>query len=44
MATENRWRAWKIQGELQKLGIRIDLSTISRYLPKATPDPGNQQR
>jgi hypothetical protein len=44
MATENRWRAWKIHGELLKLGIHVDRSTISRYLPKATPDPGNQQR
>lgn len=41
MATENRWRAWKIHGELSKLGIHSSLSTISRYLPKATPDPDN---
>ena len=44
MATENRWRAWKIQAELSKLGIRVGLATISRYLPKAEPDPGSQQR
>ena len=44
MASENRWRAWKIQAELSKLGIRVSLSTISRYLPKASPDPGYQQR
>jgi hypothetical protein len=44
MATENRWRAWKIHEELSKLGIHVDRSTISRYLPKATPDPDNQQR
>jgi hypothetical protein len=44
MATENGWRARKIQGELSKLGIRGSLATISRYLPKASPDPGNQQR
>jgi hypothetical protein len=44
MATENRWRAWKIHGELSKLGIHVGLSTISRYLPKATPDPDNLQR
>ena len=44
LATENRWRARKIQGELAKLGIRIGLATISRYLPKATPDPDCQQR
>ena len=44
MATENRWRAWKIHGELSKLGIRVSLATISRYLPKAEPDPDCQQR
>jgi transposase InsO family protein len=44
MATQNRWRAWKIRAELGKLGIWVGLSTISRYLPKATPDPDNQQR
>jgi len=32
MATENRWRARKIQAELSKLGIRVSLATISRYL------------
>ncbi len=30
MATENRWRARKIQAELSKLGIRVSLATISR--------------
>ncbi len=44
MATENRWRARKIQAELSKLSIRVSLATISRYLPKASPDSGNQQR
>jgi putative transposase len=44
MATENRWRAWKIPGELAKLGIRVSLTTISRYLPKPEPDPGSHQR
>jgi len=44
MATENRWRARKIQAELSKLGIRVSLATVSRYLPKAEPDPGHQQR
>ncbi len=44
MATENCWRARKIQGELMKLGIRISLATISRYLPKIKPDPTQQQR
>jgi hypothetical protein len=41
MATENRWRARKIQAELSKLGIRVGLATISRYLPKVVPDPGS---
>jgi predicted nucleic acid-binding protein len=44
MATGNRWRAWKIQAELSKLGIRVGLSTISRYLSKAEPNPTCQQR
>jgi transposase InsO family protein len=44
MATENRWRARKIQSELSKLGVRVGLATISRYLPKVQPDPGQQQR
>jgi hypothetical protein len=44
MASENRWRARKIQAELSKLGIRVSLATISRYPPKAHPDSGSQQR
>ena len=44
MATENRWRARKIQAELSKLGIRVSLATISRYLPKKERDPSQQQR
>ena len=44
MATENHWRARKIQAELSKLGIRVSLTTISRYLPKAEPRPGQHQR
>jgi transposase InsO family protein len=44
MATENYWRARKIQAELSKLGIDVSLATISRYLPKPKPDPGSQQR
>ena len=44
MATENRWRARKIQAELTKLGIRVSLATVSRYLPKTQPDPKQQQR
>lgn len=44
MATENGWRARKIQAELVKLGIRVSLATVSRYLPKTQPDPNQQQR
>ena len=44
MATENCWRARKIQAELSKLGIRVSLATISRYLPKKECDPTQQQR
>jgi transposase InsO family protein len=44
MATENGWRARRIQGELFKIGIDVSLSTISRYLPKLKPDPDSQQR
>ncbi len=44
MATENPWRARKIQAELSKLGIRVSLATLSRYLPKVEPSPGQQQR
>jgi transposase InsO family protein len=43
MATENGWRARRIQGELAMLGLRISLATISRYLPKTRPDLGAQQ-
>jgi putative transposase len=44
MATENCWRARKIQAELSKLGTRVSLATISRYLPKKERDPTQQQR
>ena len=44
MATENCWRARKIQAELMKLGIRVSLATVSRYVPKTKPDPTQQQR
>jgi putative transposase len=44
MATENCWRARKIQAELSKLGIRVSLATISRYLPKKERDSTQQQR
>ena len=44
LATENHWRARKIQAELSKLGIEVSRMTISRYLPKAQPEPGSRQR
>jgi putative transposase len=44
MATENAWRARKIQAELSKLGIRVRLATVSRYVPRPKPDPTQQQR
>jgi len=44
MATENDWGARKIQAELSKLGIRVGIATVSRYMPKAVPDPSRQQR
>jgi putative transposase len=44
MATENHWRARKIQAELSKLGVQLSVATISRYLPNRKPDPGSQQR
>jgi putative transposase len=44
MATENCWSARKIQAELMKLGIRVSLATVSRYVPKKERDPTQQQR
>jgi len=44
MATENCWRSRKIQAELSKLGIRVSLATVSRYVPRGRPDPNQQQR
>jgi hypothetical protein len=44
MATENPWRARKIQAELLKLGIHLSLATVSRYLPTRPPNPDQQQR
>ena len=43
-ATENGWRARKIQAELEKLGVRIGLATVSRTLPKQNPDHNQRQR
>jgi len=44
MATENGWRARKIQAELSKLGVHLVLTTISRYLPKVGPGKPSHQR
>ena len=44
MATENCWRARKFQAELMKLGIRVSLATVSRYVPKKERDPTQHQR
>ncbi len=43
-ADENGWRARKVQAELEKLGFRISLATVSRYLPKRRPDHDRRQR
>ncbi len=44
MATENCWRARKIQAELMKIGVRVSLATVSRYVTKTKPDATQQQR
>jgi putative transposase len=44
MATENGWRARKIQAELSMLGIHLGLTTISRYLPKVGSGKDPRQR
>ena len=44
LASENGWRARKIQAELEKLGFSVSLATISRYLPKREPDDDPRQR
>jgi transposase InsO family protein len=43
-ADENSWRARKIQAELEKLGFKVSLATVSRYLPKRKPDRDQRQR
>jgi len=43
MASENGWRARKIQAELEKLGFTVSLATVSRYLPKRQPNPRQRQ-
>ncbi len=37
MATENRWGAPRIHGELLKLGLRVSECTVSRYLRRVRP-------
>ncbi len=44
LASENGWRARKIQAELEKLGFTVSLATVSRYLPKRESDDGQRQR
>ena len=44
MAAENPWRARRIQAELEKLGIKVSLATVSRYLPRREPDHDQRQR
>ena len=44
LASENPWRARRIQAELEKLGLHVSLATVSRYLPKRRPDGDQQQR
>ena len=43
LASENGWRARKIQAELEKLDFNVSLATVSRYLPKRRPDGDQQQ-
>ncbi len=38
LASENDWRARKVQAELEKFGFIVSLATVSRYLPKRRPD------
>lgn len=45
LADENRhWGAPRIHGELIKLGIRVALSTVQKYLPKRRGGPGGPRR
>jgi hypothetical protein len=43
-ASENGWRARKVQAELVKLGFSVSLATVSRYLRKRNPDHDQCQR
>ena len=42
-ANENGWRARKVHAEVEKLGFRVSLAAVSRYLPKANPDLDRRQ-
>jgi transposase InsO family protein len=44
LASENGWRARKIQAELEKLGFTVSLAAVSRYLPKRDSDDAQRQR
>ena len=44
LASENTWRARKIQAELEKLGFTVSLATVSRYLPKRDSEDAQRQR
>ena len=43
-AMENGWGARKVQAELEKLGFRVSLAAVSRYLPKRRPNDAQRQR
>ena len=44
MATENSWRASKIQAEQSELAIRVGMVPVSRCMPKILADRSQQQR
>lgn len=43
MATENKWGAPRIHGELIHLGIDVSEATVSRYMPKKEAIPSQHQ-
>ncbi len=44
LASENPWRARRIQAELEKLGFTVSLATVSRYLSKRGGSDNERQR
>jgi hypothetical protein len=42
LASENGWRARKIQAELEKLGLTVSLATVSRYLLRENLTTANE--